>query len=86
MSALDTNSPVDAMVSDRDARRAHHGSLIKAIESLRSSGRSLVPYAPDEPSDIEHQIVDSELLDPERATSLGKRMLSFLRFRPEPFR
>ncbi len=68
------------------ARRAHHGSLIKAIESLRSSGRSLVPYAPDEPSDIEHQIVDSELLDPERATSLGKRMLSFLRFRPEPFR
>lgn len=43
------------------------GSLIATVEALRGSGRSLVPFVPDEPNALEAAIADSEALDPESA-------------------
>ncbi len=43
------------------------GSLITAIETLRKSqsGRTLIPYATPEVSDLEKWLADNEILDPE---------------------
>lgn len=43
------------------------GSLIATIEQLRGTGRSLRPFDPPEFSDVENEIAESELLDPESA-------------------
>ncbi len=50
-----------------EARLEATGSLIATIEALRGSGRSLVPFIPEEPNAIEAAIADSEALDPEGA-------------------
>jgi phosphatidylserine/phosphatidylglycerophosphate/cardiolipin synthase-like enzyme len=41
------------------------GSLIAAIEALRTAGKTLEPYAPPELGDIEAWLADNEVLDPE---------------------
>ncbi|HEV7274737.1 MAG TPA: phospholipase D-like domain-containing protein [Devosiaceae bacterium] len=48
------------------------GGLIAAIETLRGSGRTLVPYEPDEPAAVEETIAENDLLDPEEPRSIGK--------------
>ncbi|WP_274424775.1 phospholipase D-like domain-containing protein [Chelativorans sp. YIM 93263] len=51
------------------------GSLVAAIDALRGSGRTLVPYEPDEPADIEEALAENDLLDPEQPPSWTKRAL-----------
>lgn len=46
---------------------AETGSLIGCIETLRGSGRSLVPLEPEEPAGPMKQMARGELLDPEAA-------------------
>jgi phospholipase D1/2 len=49
------------------AIRAADGSLIRAIESLRGAGRSLVPFRPPDLNAVEDKVLgESDLLDPER--------------------
>lgn len=43
------------------------GSLIKTIEALSTSGRTLVPLAVEEPTAVESAIAQTEALDPEAA-------------------
>ena len=43
---------------------AETGSLIRTIDSLRSSGRSLVPYQVPDLHDVEKWLADNEVLDP----------------------
>jgi phospholipase D1/2 len=46
------------------------GSLIRAIEALRSEGRSLVPFEPPELTWAEDAVLgENQLLDPERPAS-----------------
>jgi phosphatidylserine/phosphatidylglycerophosphate/cardiolipin synthase-like enzyme len=40
------------------------GSLIQTVESLRSSGRSLIPYQVPDLHDVEKWLADNEVLDP----------------------
>jgi phospholipase D1/2 len=59
------------------------GSLISAIEALRSTGRSLVPFDPPELNQIEESVLaDNQLLDPERPSSrwhsLGRGLRSMV--------
>jgi phospholipase D1/2 len=49
------------------------GSLIAAIEQLRGSGRTLVPFEPREPNAAEKKLARSELLDPEGPDELFER-------------
>jgi phosphatidylserine/phosphatidylglycerophosphate/cardiolipin synthase-like enzyme len=44
---------------------ARTGSLIQTIETLRSSGRSLVPYQVPHLHDVEKWLADNEVLDPD---------------------
>jgi hypothetical protein len=44
---------------------ARTGSLIQTIETLRSSGRSLVPYQVPDLHDVEKWLADNEVLDPD---------------------
>lgn len=58
-----------------EAVRGADGSLIKAIERLRSDGRSLVPFDPPELGEVEEDVLaENELLDPERASRRGRAM------------
>jgi phospholipase D1/2 len=58
----------------RDAWQ-RHGSLIAAIEQLRTGGaRTLVPCDVGEPGVADQFIVENEILDPERPDSLAARM------------
>ena len=50
--------------------------LIAAIEALRGTGRTLVPYKPDEPANFEEGLAENDLLDPERPPRLMPRFLS----------
>jgi hypothetical protein len=50
-----------------EARFAETGSLIATIEALRGGGRTLLPFSPPEPSELETAIAENELLDPESA-------------------
>lgn len=67
-----------ARVSEGVARER---SLVRAIDSLLTTTKSLVPYEPDEPALIEEALAESELLDPERPPSFTKKMSDRLRFR-----
>src|ERR1044071_8519662 len=40
------------------------GSLVRTIEALRSSGRSLVPYQVPDLHEVEKWLADNEVLDP----------------------
>jgi phospholipase D1/2 len=54
------------------------GALIRAIESLRGSGRTLVPFEPPALSALEDEVLgENELLDPERPA--GRRWRKRLR-------
>ncbi|HEY0148416.1 MAG TPA: phospholipase D-like domain-containing protein [Allosphingosinicella sp.] len=54
-------------VAEVERRFAETGSLIKTVEALRGGGRSLRPFEPEEPSDLEKTLAHSESLDPESA-------------------
>jgi phosphatidylserine/phosphatidylglycerophosphate/cardiolipin synthase-like enzyme len=47
------------------AKFAECGSLVRTVEALRGSGRTLMPLAWEEPNAIEAKIAESEALDPE---------------------
>lgn len=65
-----------------EAFRSANGSLIKAIETLQSDGRSLVSFEPPELNMLESEVLaENELLDPER-TSRRNNALRFLRWLP----
>ena len=54
------------------AVRSANGSLIRAIEALRSNGRSLVPFKRPELNQVEEELLaENELLDPERPSRRG---------------
>lgn len=74
---------IDAVES---ALLTHDGSLSKAIDSLVSRGRSLVPYEPEEVAIYEEPFAENELLDPERPPSLKKKLLGMLSLHPAPVR
>ena len=51
------------------------GSLIRAIETLRSDGRSLVAFEPPELNAFEEEVLaENELLDPERPARRGRAL------------
>jgi phospholipase D1/2 len=52
---------------------AETGSLIACIERMRGKGRTLVPLEPEEPSEVEKKLAQSELLDPEAADELFEK-------------
>lgn len=49
------------------------GSIIRTIEALRGSGRTLVPFDPPKPGKIAEELSNSELLDPEAPEELFER-------------
>jgi phospholipase D1/2 len=56
------------------------GSLIRAIEDLRSEGRSLVPFEPLEMNAVEASLLaENQLLDPERPSSRWRNLRRGLR-------
>jgi len=51
------------------------GSLVATVDRLmRSSGRTLIPLAPEPVSDAERTMVDTRLLDPDRPEAMSKTM------------
>ncbi|MCL4187608.1 MAG: phospholipase [Rhodobacteraceae bacterium] len=71
-----------AIEAVEDAVHAADGSLIQAIETLRSEGRSLVPFEPPELNELEEEVLaENELLDPERP-SRRSRALRLSRWLP----
>lgn len=48
-------------------------SLIACIERLRGSGRTLIPFEPEKPPEIERKLARTELLDPEGPDELFER-------------
>ncbi|WP_119459858.1 phospholipase D-like domain-containing protein [Rhodospirillaceae bacterium SYSU D60014] len=52
------------------AAHAETGSFIRAIETLRRPGRTLVPFEAELPNEAETFIAEHELLDPERPQGL----------------
>ncbi|MGS1015872.1 phospholipase D-like domain-containing protein [Allosphingosinicella humi] len=73
-----------------EVRRAQSeaGSLIRAIERLGGTGRSLRPFTPPEPNPLERKIARSETLDPEHAEELFEPITrrKLLRGLPKPRR
>jgi len=70
---------VENAVLEREIERAG-GSLVRAIEALRSDGRSLVPFAPPETNAVEEaMLAENQLLDPERPSSRWRSMRRGLR-------
>ncbi len=61
-------------------------SLAKAIDTLLSDGRSLVPYEPDEANAIEEALAENDLFDPERPTSLMGKLTTGMSLRNSPWR
>jgi phosphatidylserine/phosphatidylglycerophosphate/cardiolipin synthase-like enzyme len=64
------------------------GSLIRTVEALRSEGRTLDRFIPDEPNSLERTLAQSESLDPESADETFEpmakhRLLAGLRRRPD---
>lgn len=57
-----------------EARDAAAGSVLGAIEALRGSGRTLIPFEPPALSATEKTLADSDLLDPERPASLWQNL------------
>jgi phosphatidylserine/phosphatidylglycerophosphate/cardiolipin synthase-like enzyme len=53
--------------SEVEKRFAATGSLVRTVEELRGSGRSLVPLAIEEPNAVETVVAEGEVLDPEGA-------------------
>ena len=86
MMELDRPETVDCAIAIRDRLLAEHlgttvdrvrgelargrGSLIRAVEALRTGTRSLVPLPLDPPSGIKAVIADNQLLDPESADQM----------------
>jgi phospholipase D1/2 len=64
---------LDAQPADVERCFEETGSLIGCIEKLRGNGRTLVPLDPDEPTEIEKKLAESELLDPEAADELFEK-------------
>jgi phospholipase D1/2 len=56
-----------ARPADVHAACCEKGSIIRTIEALRGSGRTLVPLDPPDPNALEAAVANSELLDPEAA-------------------
>lgn len=62
-----------ASVARVTAEIAQSGSLIRAIETLRTSGRRLVPLEIREVEGFEDVLSDTDLVDPERPPSFWKK-------------
>jgi phospholipase D1/2 len=60
---------------------AQERSLVRAIDSMLTKGKSLVPYEPDEPALIEEALAENDLLDPERPPSFTRKIRDMLRLR-----
>jgi phospholipase D1/2 len=60
---------------------AQERSLVRAIDTMLTKGKSLVPYEPDEPALIEEALAENDLLDPERPPSLTRKIRDMLRLR-----
>lgn len=60
---------------------AREQSLVHAIDSMLTNGKSLVPYTPDEPAAIEDVLAENDLLDPERPPSFTKKIRDLLGLR-----
>ncbi len=57
------------------------GALIAAIEGLRGSGRSLVPFDPPELDVVEEKVLgENDLLDPERPSTAWRKLNVLKRF------
>jgi len=70
---------------------AETGSLIRTIESLRSPGRSLVPYQVPDLHEVEKWLADNEVLDPDGPSEMLEnltrgKLLRGLRQRMATFR
>ena len=70
----------------RKARLDTSGSLVAAIDALRGSGRTLVPFEPAPINAAEEQLAESDVLDPEQPPRLMKSLLSSLRSHASNFR
>ncbi|MEF2071460.1 phospholipase D-like domain-containing protein [Consotaella aegiceratis] len=69
-----------------DAHVAEHdGALVPAIDSLRGSGRTLVPYKPKQNTEIESHIAENELFDPERPPNVWRGLLRLVGLRKRRF-
>jgi phosphatidylserine/phosphatidylglycerophosphate/cardiolipin synthase-like enzyme len=62
------------------------GSLIGAIERLRGSGRSLCPFSPPHPNELEKKIARSEALDPESSREMFEPVAHRRLLRRLPYR
>lgn len=70
---------VESALLEQGIERAG-GSLIRAIEGLRSEGRSLVPFEPPEMNAVEASLLaENQLLDPERPSSRWRSLRRGLR-------
>ena len=49
---------------------ARHGTLVGAIEALRGEGRTLVPFVPEKPNELEKALAKGQILDPEAPNEL----------------
>jgi len=65
---------------------ADGGSLIRAVESLRGAGRTLVPYEPEKPDAVSEALAENDLFDPEQPPSWSRKMLGWATRRPSPWR
>lgn len=65
----------------RQARLDKGGSLIAAIDALRGSARTLEPFEPEPINEVEKQLAESDLLDPEKPPRFVKSFLSSVRSR-----
>ena len=54
------------------AEQAGASPLAVLDRFMRPSGRTLVPFTPDPPSDTERDLVDARLLDPDRPEAMAK--------------
>ena len=60
------------------------GSLIKAIESLSDSERTLVEFSGDVPTEVDRWVPESELLDPEKPVQPDELFDYFIRPEQQP--
>jgi len=66
------NEAVESAIADS-------GSLIAAIESLRGSGRTLVPFDPPDLNAIEDEVLgENDMMDPERPSRAWRNGIASL--------
>ena len=56
------------------------GGVGAAIDTLRGRGKTLLPYKPEKPANVEEALADNDLLDPEQPPSWKAKALRILPF------